>query len=1530
MTIEIVDVLALTPLQEGLYALASLSEGNDIYTIAVLTDFHGDFEGHEVAEAIDAVLARHPNLAVSFVADGLPHPVQLVPDKASVHWREIECTDDELDMVVVTEQRAAFDLEDGPLLRAVWAKTAPDRHRLLLVLHHLIIDGWSVPLLWNEIAAALGSDAVKVVTVPAPYRDHVAWLNERDRDESVEYWSRYLRGLDGPTRVGTVPDRDSPAAKPQMTMRFIDGEELDDVLTWVRANNLTVNTIAQVAWAILLSRLTGRTDVTFGVTVSGRPEEVPGIESMIGLFINTVPCRIQLSDKERTDRNVLDLCRRVQSDSASGRAYGYLGLSEVQRTVGIGELFDTLMIFHNSPKGSARETISVPNGRGISPVSMDSFTHYPLVVVPFLLDERLYVNIDYDDSRLSGLDAGDLAERFLHVLRSITRTSETSPRAIDILLPGESEALLRQGAGPQSARRSVAASRSEAFDYGVHRTFEAAVDADPDRVAVVFRDTEVTYRVLDAWANSIAADLAHCGIRSGDRVGIAVTRSPAYFAAMLAVLKTGAVCVPFDIAAPERRNATIADTASLALVVGEQGCSPWWGGHTIVIDSAPVQLSSIRPSVAVYPDSAQYIVFTSGSTGEPKGVTATHGGILALLAAHRTLVYDVAADDGWELLRIGHTWSFAFDASWQPQLGLLAGHTIVLFDEETQRDPALTLDRIRRDRIDMLDTTPSMFAQLEAAGLTEEGRCALRIVALGGEAISAATWVRLSEFDGSHAYNFYGPTEITVEAVASAIEPGTSPQIGRPTAHSHVRVLGPDLRPVPVGVVGELYISGPQVARGYHDRFRLTAERFVADIDDAGRRMYRTGDLVRWTRSATLEFLGRADDQVKIRGYRVEIAEIVSALDAHPDTEQSAVIVDRHRRGGAALIGYVATRRHEEPSLRSDLLRHLAVQLPGYMIPAQLHTLESLPTTLNGKLDVSSLPTTEAVSIGGSDAPESEAEKAVADALATVLGVDAIGLDTEYFAAGMDSIAAISVSGELRAAGYDCRPRAVLESSTARTLASLVTIGLTQDESFTEGEEGDRLVDTPILAWMAGRADIRRFSMSHLISCPPHAAHADVTVCLDAVLRAHPHLSASLVVENCRPRLIEHAGRIADAAAVLPQLQVDVLDASVIAQIGKRAVDRLDPEAGMMVAGTFIVHGSERLMFLTIHHAVADIVSWNIVLGDLAHAWEGLSAGAEPEVLSEVTSIHQWAKAVNTRLVESVTDRTSLTGADLTADAVVKDRLFTSAKVDGLATEHDSALRGSRTIRKSADSRTTAALVVSSMSVEKAVLAALAWARFSLLRKHGRAPSAGLVVDRETHGRTDHIDIDIDGRPADLSRTVGWFNVLEQVRIDGNESPLIGIEDAATAGLESMANVHTTHGSSEYALDQWLWRMRPEQTTSVRPEFLVSYLGRIDQRKPRAGRPWTSVTDPAIVGVLSENNNLAMSPVHAVELIAALHIGEDSSTIETLWRFDPSRVDEVLVEDLATHWCGAIRTAAAVIGGASNITRTEKNQSCTR
>jgi amino acid adenylation domain-containing protein/thioester reductase-like protein/non-ribosomal peptide synthase protein (TIGR01720 family) len=1009
---EIADVLPLTPLQQGLLFHASTTQGggDDVYAVQLDITVTGPLDPHRLRDAVHTVVNRHPNLAARFCPQ-FDEPVQVIPADPAPGWRYVELGADDVDVeeqiqrVCAQERAAVCELADEPAFRVALIRIAENRHRFVLTNHHIVMDGWSLPILLGEIFASYHGQRLPA---PAPYRRFVTWLADRDLDAAHAAWREVLAGFDTPTLVGPA-QRLGLGARGLESFR-VSAETTRAVSELARSQHTTVNIVLQGAFAQLLMGLTGQHDVAFGTAVSGRPAEVAGADSMVGLLINTVPVRAHITAATST-AELLDQLQNTHNDTLE---HQHLALPEVHRITGHDQLFDTLFVYENYPIDTT--ALSETGGLAITEIHGRESTHYPLTLQATPGPE-LGLRLEYDTDVFDPATIDTLTERFKRVLVAMTADPGRSLSSVDLLDEREHARLAEVG------NRAVL-TRPVSAPVSIPVLFAAQVARTPEAVAVTFEGRSLTYRELDEAANRLAHLLAAHGVGPGGCVALLFSRSAEAIVAILAVLKTGAAYLPIDPSLPTPRiEFMIVDGAPIAAISTAGLRSRLDGCAVVVIDVNDPRIDT-QPSTALptpAPDDIAYLIYTSGTTGVPKGVAVTHHNVTQLFDS---LDAGLPAGPGqvWSLWH-----SLAFDVSvWEIWGALLHGGRLVVVPESVVGSPEDFHALLVTEHVSVLSQTPSAVGMLSPEGLDSTA------LVVAGEACPAGVVDRWAP--GRVVINAYGPTEATVYAAMSApLTPDADVvPIGSPVSGAALFVLNGWLRAVPAGVVGELYVAGAGVACGYVGRPGLTASRFVAcPFGGPGARMYRTGDLVCWGADGQLRYLGRADEQVKIRGYRIEPGEIEAALTGVDGVEQAVVIAREDRPGDKRLVGYI-TGTADPAEIRVQL----GERLPAFMVPAAVVVIEALPLTPNGKLDTRALPAPEYLNGDRYRAPATAIEEILAGIYAQVLGLDRVGVDDSFFDLGGDSLSAMRLIAAVNT-GLDTglAVRAVFEAPSVRRLS---------------------------------------------------------------------------------------------------------------------------------------------------------------------------------------------------------------------------------------------------------------------------------------------------------------------------------------------------------------------------------------------------------------------------------------------------------------------------------------------------------------
>ncbi|MGB8407916.1 MAG: amino acid adenylation domain-containing protein, partial [Mycobacterium sp.] len=882
---RIADILPLTPLQQGLlFHTSAAHEGGDVdETYSVQLDFTltGALDPDRLREAVHTVVGRHPHLAAQFCRQ-FDEPVQIIQAEPAIAWRFIdfgssgELGDDEIQQLCAAERAAVCDLDGQPAFRAILIRVAEGRHRFVLTNHHIVLDGWSLPILLREFFTSYAGQRLPAA---ASYRRFITWLADRDLDAARAAWGGVLSGFDTPTLVGP-PGRLQDCLGRRGFGSFRVSEQTTDALgELARSCHTTVSTVLQGAWAVLLASLTGKQDVAFGTARSRMGQlDVADTDAMVGLLINTVPVRADIASAT----TVTGLLEQLQTAHNDTLEHQHLALAEIHRIAGHEQLFDTLFVYENYPIESGM-SVGVDD-LAIAEFANREFNHYPLTVEAFPGSELgLHVEYDTDVFTEAGIEA--LVGRLKRLLAAMTADPTQRPASIN-LLGADEQAQLQQWSGV-GLRAPIGLGP---------QLLAVAVAAAPDAVAVIDGERSLTYRELDEASNRLARKLIEAGVGTERAVGVATDRCAEMVLAWWAVLKAGGVYVPMDRTHPVERIATVLDSVSATCVLtcGADSIAGAGTRPVLRLDGLDLSGHSAEPITDrhLVAQNTAYVIFTSGSTGEPKGVAVSHAGLLGAAAAQCSM-YGLGSAD-----RVLMVAAPTFDASlFEILMATGSGAALVVAPRDVYAGESLTA-LMQRHRVSAALLTPTVAASLDRAKLD-----GLATLITGGEACPdelVHAWA-----PGRRMFNAYGPSEATIWASGTPLLPSAPVNIGTPLPGVRTLVLDAQLNPAPAGVVGELYLAGPALAHGYVGRATLTAERFIANPHGAqGERMYRTGDLARWSPDGTLDYLGRVDTQIKLRGQRIELGEIESALLACPQVSQAAATV-HHGTTGAQLVGYI-------------------------------------------------------------------------------------------------------------------------------------------------------------------------------------------------------------------------------------------------------------------------------------------------------------------------------------------------------------------------------------------------------------------------------------------------------------------------------------------------------------------------------------------------------------------------------------------------------------------------------------------------
>ncbi len=1342
--------LPLSFAQQRLWLLDQLEPGCAMYNVPAAVRLAGELDVAILRRSCSEIVRRHEVLRTRFQAvEG--RPLQVVDANVSLDIPLIDLSsleagerESEVQRRAAAESRQPFDLTRGPLMRGCLFRLGPAEHIAVLVLHHIVADGWSTGVLIRELATLYEAFAAgKPSPLPelsVQYADFAAWQRTSLSNEMVEqelaYWRGQLAGSNG--RIALPLDHPRPPVQTWngRTLWFPIPKPLTENLRALsRRENATLFMTLLAAFQLLLSRYSGQPDVSVGTPVANRNRTE--IEPLIGFFVNTLVLRSKL-DPSWSFRRLLESVRETVTGAFAHQDVPFERLVEQlepNRDLSTTPLFEVMFAFQNTPF----KPLELP-GLRVNRVEIDTGTaKFDLLLTISDRPDELKATLEFNTDLFDQATAERIVAHYLNVLEAITASPDVRISSVDFLTPLEERRLLRDW----NAVSAVSLS-----DDCFNQSFERQAATTPDATAVTSQGVMLSYRQLNNRANQLACHLRRLGVEPESVVGILVERSVDTVLSVVATLKAGGAYLPLDPGYPPERLAYVLEDAKAPVLLAHSHLLDRvrdYRGRVVCLDRdwpAIAHNPETNPPNLAAPENLAYVIYTSGSTGRPKGVMVRHRAVMNLFAALQQAVYCRNRSG----LRVSLNAPLSFDASVQQLVMLLRGDTLDVIPEEVRRDGDLLLEYIRRNRLDGLDCVPSQLKLLIDAGLLDGLSHGPSVVLPGGEAIDEQTWQVLARSRSTGFFNVYGPTECTVDSTCcEAREHPAGPSIGRPLANARVYVLDSNQELVPVGVAGELYIGGAGLARGYLNRPDLTAERFIPDRfgQEAGARLYRTGDVVRYLPGGNLEFLGRVDQQVKLRGFRIELGEIEAVLKQHISVRDCVVLVREDTPGDKRLVAYLVP--FDPPPALTELRAWLRERLPEYMVPSAIVTLPALPLTPNAKVDRRALPAPagERPELEVSYvAPNSDVEEALTGIWRKVLGIETVGIHDNFFELGGDSILSIQVVAKAREAGFALTPKQLFQNPTVAKLAALGAPA--QAVRAEQGAVEGPLPATPIQRWFLeqGFAAPHHWNQSVLLKVMQPLDPGRLRAAVSRLVAHHDALRLRLGDSGLRnaPPTGDVPVEWVDFSA-LPDLQQSAALEQKLAQLQAS----LDLREGPIIRVAYfdLGPGSPARLFIVVHHLAVDGVSWRILLEDFQRAYEGQRLPAK------TTSFRQWAERLSNwaHSPEVQQDFDFWIGLKSAPSNLPLDRQGENS--EGSVDRVSLALSADET---EVLLRTVPAVFAT--EINDALLAALA------LAVRDWTGNDAVLVDMEGHGREPVLD------DVDLSRTVGWFTSMYPVELE--------------------------------------------------------------------------------------------------------------------------------------------------------------------
>jgi amino acid adenylation domain-containing protein/non-ribosomal peptide synthase protein (TIGR01720 family) len=1492
---NIEDIYPLSPVQQGMLFHSLSAPETGVYVEQLICTLHGDLDVAAFERAWAAVLARHTVLRTLFVWNRGEKPLQVVRRSVRLpfeqyDWRGLSHAEQErrLDDLLEKDRRRGFNLSEAPLMRLALARTAAERFQLLWSSHHLILDGWSVPLILKEVFdfyEAFHQGRELRLKPCRPFRDYVIWLKRQDLSQAERYWRETLRGFTEPTPL--MPDQ-CIVESGHVGTAFAEQQErlprhLTDALHGLaRQHHLTLSTLAQGAWALLLSRYSGEPDVVFGVTVSGRATNLEGVESMVGLLINTLPLRVRVKGEEP----LLSWLKEVQRRQGELTQYEYSPLAQVRNWSDVlrgTDLFQSIHVFENYPLDPA--VFGQHGGIRIADVRALERNNYPLTIA-VMPGAEMSLHVAYDTRRFRAATVARMLGHMRSLLEGVAAHPDRRVRELPWLTEAETSFLLKDCNRTRSAH---------AKERRVHELFEAQAERTPDALALISGQERLTYGELNRRANQLAHYLRGLGVRSQVRVGLLLARSAELVVSLLAVWKAGGAYVPLDPSYPGGRLAHVMADAQPWVLLTERSLLKTLAetrARVVCLDTQREIISRQRVEPLCdtpETDGLAYVIYTSGSTGKPKGVMVGHralGNHLRWMAEE----FPLSESD-----RVLQKYSISFDTSvLEMCYPLLCGAGLVFAEAGGEYDARYLLDLMEEQGVTAIDVVPSMLKALVTdAGLERCRR--LRQITCGGEALDPRLVERVRELlDEVTLANMYGPTEATIGATFHRCDREASLKsvpIGRPITNTEIYLLSYELTLVPVGVAGEIYIGGAGLAWGYLNRAGLTAERFLPNPfgEEAGGRLYKTGDVGRYRADGSLEFLGRCDEQLKVRGFRIEPGEIEALLKRHPAIRDALVMAHEDDAGRRRLVSYVLWRDGAEVNV-GELRKFLREELPEQLIPAVFIKLGEWPLTASGKIDRRALPPPDGARPRLEPdylPPRNEMERILVEIWSRALGVERVGVGDNFFELGGDSIISLQIVARAGQAGLVITPGQLFRHPTIAALAQLADT--TPAVRAEQGTVTGRVPLTPIQRWFFEQnfPEPHHYNQAVMLEVREGVDQAVLEEALEQLMTHHDALRMRFVEGESGWQQFNAAS---EDHRILTQIDLSTVgqeeQATALETAARQAHVSLNLSEGPLVRALYFKVGSGkpgRLLMLA-HHLVVDAMSWRILLEDLDRTYTRLARRLKAELPLKTTSFKEWAE----RLCEYAQ-----------SDAVRRETEYwmaeTRRRVSALPADGDGGaakVASAESVFVSLSADETHDLLHSMAAayharVDEMLLSALA---LTLGRWAG---NQRLLVDLEGHGREEL------GGGFDLSRTVGWFTTVFPVLLElGGAADELQALKVVKDQLRAIPGRGIGYGLLRYSSrDEGI---RERLRTMSQAEVSFNYLGHLD-RTLDSSSIFSLVNEP--VGP-SRSERAARS--HAIEVEACVFEGQ----LRVEWAFCEQTHSRSTVERLANVFLAHLRTLA--------------------
>ncbi|NEU81442.1 non-ribosomal peptide synthetase [Nostoc sp. UIC 10630] len=1409
-SIERSEELPLSFAQQRMWFLYQLESQSPFYNEGLQLRVAGVLNVEALQQSINEIIRRHEILRTIFPAvDGKPLQVIFPSLALAMPVLDLQGIEEsEVQQIVTKEARQPFDLSNGPLLRVTLLRLGSESHILVLIMHHIITDGWSMGIFIQELSTlyrgfTLNSPLI-LAELPIQYADFAVWqrqwLTEEIQKQQLNYWKQQL--ADAPPLLELPTDKPRPAVQTfcGATQEFqIDQNLSKQIKTFSQQSGATLFHTLLAAFVVLMFRYSGQDDICIGSPIANRNRRE--IEPLIGFFVNTLVLRNQIKGNPSFNE-FLSQVRQVATSAYTHQDVPFEQVVEAlqpERSLSYNPLFQVVFVLENF----LLDTLELPDVT-LTPQFVERGTsQFDLTLAVWETKAGLIGSWEYNSDLFEADTIARMTSHFQTLLAAIIANPNQSIGELPMLSQPERHQLLVEWNDTYTPYP---------HSKCIHELFEEQVEKTPDAIAVVYENESLTYQQLNLRANQLAHYLHTLGVKPEVLVGICIERSPLMLVGLLGILKAGGAYVPLDPAYPQERLAFMLADAQVSVLLTQESLVTTLPPHqarVVCLDSATFSTIAENLPHTVTTDNLAYVIYTSGSTGRPKGVQIEHRGLLNLVFWHQQ-AFAVSSLD-----RVTQVAGVAFDAcGWEIWPYLTAGASIHFPDDETRLYPEQMRDWLLSKAI-TISFLPTPMAE-KVLSLNWPANAALRTLLTGGD--------QLHQYPStSHPFevvNNYGPTENTVVATSGTVpkrqQAYLPPAIGRAIANTQVYILDSLLQPVPIGVTGELYIGGESLARGYLHRPDLTAERFIRNPFAPEGRLYRTGDLVCYQADGNIEFLGRIDHQVKIRGFRIELSEIEATLTQHPQVRDAVAIAREDIPGVKSLAAYIIPELTQPTS--NELRLFLKSKLPNYMVPASFTFLEVLPITPNGKVDRRALPVPEFDSDEFTSfvSPHTHTQEVLAKIWRDVLVLKQVGIHDNFFELGGDSIISMQIIAKANQAGLKLTPKQLFQHQTIAELATVA--GIINSVQSEQGLVTGVVPLTPILHWFFEQnlPQPHHFNQSFLLEVPANLQPELLEQALQKLLSHHDALRLRFVQQDGQWQQYNSDASdvslgIADLSYLPPAEQLKAI--AIRADEAQRTLNLAD--GPLMRVVLFHLGNSPGRLLIVIHHLAVDGISWRILLEDLSEAYKQLEVGKSIQLPAKTTSFKDWA----IRLQDYARSQELHSQLDYWLDSMQFP--IAPLPLDYAAVAQNNTVASSQIVSVYLSVEQTRALLQDvpgayNTQINDVLLTALVqtFTRWT--------SSYSLLIDLEGHGREDLFD------DVDLSRTVGWFTSIFPV--------LLQLEDRNDPGEVLKSVKEQLRRIPNRGIDYGIWRyISPDESDRnklkalPKAEVSFNYLGQFDQ-----------------------------------------------------------------------------------------------------